>query len=330
MASSTFCPVCQRKNNIESKRCAYCGSALRLEQSGIGVHTTLSITPTLDNLQANTQCQEYLQQISQGDICFILEKKQVPIILRNVTETVLGRFFDTEGDTNLDLDPYGGGAFGVSRRHARIIRVNNKFVFEDLNSTNGSWLNGQRMPTGTTYPLMSGDQIWLGQFKLQVCFHQTETIPHSTLFLRDTTNASATNLTPDRLITQIGPYLKAFSDLQDIAAQCLQQGSKEVAIERIDASGSDSYIVVHVVNHPEAIHLVRKWITPWQQEQHIAEETLTDANEIKQAMAQLTSKLVADIAPSLDSEARFALVEKAIPIVTELATGSIELSFEAL
>ncbi|MBE2222551.1 MAG: FHA domain-containing protein [Anaerolineae bacterium] len=330
MANSTFCPVCQRKNDIELNRCAYCGSILRTQQSGIGIHTTLNITPTLENLRTDVHCQECLAQITEGAICFIIEKKQTPIIFHNVSETILGRFFDEAADTNFDLDPYGGGAFGVSRRHARIVRVNNKFVFEDLNSTNGSWLNGQRIPTGTTYPLMSGDQIWLGQFKLQVCFHQPEVSPHSIILLRDTTKSSAAKLTPDQLITKIAPYLKAISDLQAIAAHCLQQGTKDVAIEKIDASGSDSYIVVHVVNHPEAIQLIRKWITPWRREQAIAEDPLPDATETKQAIAQLTLKLIADISPGLDNDARFAMIEKALPIVTSLATSSIELSFEAL
>jgi hypothetical protein len=47
-------------------------------------------------------------------------------------------------------------------------------------------------------------------------------------------------------------------------------------------------------------------------------------------MVQLTSKIIADIAPNLTNEARFSIIEKALPLVRELATGSIELSFEAL
>jgi pSer/pThr/pTyr-binding forkhead associated (FHA) protein len=328
MASSIFCPVCQRRNNVDAKRCAYCGSILQTEQSRIGMRTTVSITPSLDNLRPDASCQEYLSQISQGDICFILEKKQTPVVLRDVSEIILGRFFDDEDGTNLDLDPYGGGAFGVSRRHARIVRIDNKFVFEDLNSTNGSWLNGQRIPTDTTYPLMSGDQIWLGQFKLQVCFHQTEKIPHTILFLRDTTSPSK-KLTPERLLTQIGPYLKAISDLQEIASECMRLDYRKVAVEKIDASNSDAYVVVHIVNNPEAIHLIRKWITPWRLEQQLNVEDLGEVGENKQEMAQLTSKIITDIAPDMDSETRFTVVERALPVVTQLATGPIDLSFEA-
>lgn len=329
MASSTFCPVCQRKNKVDAKRCAYCGSGLSMELSGIGIHTTLNIAPSIDTLQENTGCQEYLKQLSLGDICIFFEKKQTPIILQDISETVLGRFFDDSEDNNLDLDPYGGGAYGVSRRHVRIICVGNKFVFEDLNSTNGTWLNGQRIPSGTTYPLMSGDQIWLGQFKMQVCFHQEENNTGTTLFLRDTTSSSK-DLNPNRLLTQFAPYLKAIADFQTIASDCLQLDTAELTIEKIDAAGSDNYVVVHVGNNPESIQLIRKWIMPWRREQQLNAENVMEPTELNKAMVQLTSKIIADIAPNLTNEARFSIIEKALPIVTELATGSIELSFEAL
>ena len=331
MTSSTFCPVCQRKNKTDATRCAYCGSAMQKAQSGMGIHTTLNIAPSTDTIQAKERCQVYLKQIKPGDICFILEKKQTQIVSHKVSETILGRFFDDleSGNGNLDLDPYGAGAAGVSRRHARIIRVDEQFIIEDLNSTNGSWLNGQRISAGTTYPLTCGDQIWLGQFKLTICFHQEETIPTTILFLRDTAS-SEKYLTPHVLLTQIGPYLNAVADLQQIAADCLQQGATELVIEKLDASGSDSYILVHIAHSPEAIHLIRKWITPWQREQQHDTENSANTSETKQSIVQLASKIIADITPDLTNEARFTLVEKAIPTVTELATGSIELSFEAL
>ncbi len=325
MPSSLFCPVCQRKNKTDAKQCAYCGSALQMERSGTGIHTTLNMSPSMDSLQANAHCQEYLNKLKPGDLSFILEKKQTPIFLYTVSEIILGRFFDESENSNLDLDHYGAGAAGVSRRHARIVRINDQFVFEDLNSTNGSWLNGRRVPSGTTFPLMSGDQIWLGQFKLKICFHQPETIPSTILFLRDITS-SEKYLTPQVLLTQIGPYLKAIADLQQITAECLQEGATELIIEKLDASGSDSYIIVHIAHSPESIHLIRKWISPWRREQHLD----ADTSQTEQTMVQLASKIIADLAPALNNESRFTMIEKAIPAITELATGPIELSFEAL
>jgi DNA-binding response OmpR family regulator len=48
----------------------------------------------------------------------------------------------------------------VSRRHAQISRVGNQYLLEDLNSRNGTQLNGQ--PISSSQPLRDGDRISLG------------------------------------------------------------------------------------------------------------------------------------------------------------------------
>ncbi|MFO0672973.1 MAG: sigma 54-interacting transcriptional regulator [Polyangiaceae bacterium] len=47
----------------------------------------------------------------------------------------------------------------VSRSHARFSLQNQEIAFEDLGSTNGTWLNGQRVENGT---LRAGDELRLG------------------------------------------------------------------------------------------------------------------------------------------------------------------------
>lgn len=49
---------------------------------------------------------------------------------------------------------------GVSRRHARVVIAGDAAVLEDLGSTNGTWLRGERVTTPT--PLHDGDEIRLG------------------------------------------------------------------------------------------------------------------------------------------------------------------------
>ena len=68
------------------------------------------------------------------------------------TLTVIGRVPGAEFEIILN-------APGVSRRHAQISRRNNQYILEDLNSSNGTFLNGRRL-TGPT-PLSSGDVIGL-------------------------------------------------------------------------------------------------------------------------------------------------------------------------
>lgn len=47
----------------------------------------------------------------------------------------------------------------VSGHHARILKKQGKYLFEDLSSTNGSYLNGNRVKAA---PLDDGDELMLG------------------------------------------------------------------------------------------------------------------------------------------------------------------------
>ena len=49
----------------------------------------------------------------------------------------------------------------VSRRHARLIQQGGAYLVEDLGSTNGTYVNGQRI--GGPSPLHSGDTVYLGE-----------------------------------------------------------------------------------------------------------------------------------------------------------------------
>lgn len=53
----------------------------------------------------------------------------------------------------------------VSRRHARLIRRDGKWILQDLASTNGSHLNGRRVGRCELRP---GDELYLGETHLRV------------------------------------------------------------------------------------------------------------------------------------------------------------------
>ncbi|NLC65905.1 MAG: FHA domain-containing protein [Clostridium sp.] len=69
--------------------------------------------------------------------------------------------FGRESDNTVVLkDPYTSGY------HTRIYRNKGRFVIEDLESTNGTLLNGDLLDVKTY--LEDGDVIWIGKLKLEV------------------------------------------------------------------------------------------------------------------------------------------------------------------
>ena len=83
-------------------------------------------------------------------------------------ESLIGRLDPNRGiHPEVDLSRYDPSA-RVSRRHARIFVQNNQYLIEDLNSSNGTFINGQmRLMPRQPHPLNSGDEVRLGETRLK-------------------------------------------------------------------------------------------------------------------------------------------------------------------
>lgn len=74
-------------------------------------------------------------------------------------DSLLGR---TDLDRNDAPDLEFDRDDAVSRRHARISVRHGRFLLQDLNSTNGTWLNGRKLSSGSDVPLQPGDEVEIG------------------------------------------------------------------------------------------------------------------------------------------------------------------------
>ena len=102
-------------------------------------------------------------KIKIGDYVFTLEeyftkksiqakpkKIDITLLLKTKNEIIIGRSRSADIKIN---------DFKVSKKHAKIVRRNNKFFVVDLNSTNGTYVNNRRIKPLTYVPVKDTDEI---------------------------------------------------------------------------------------------------------------------------------------------------------------------------
>ncbi len=70
---------------------------------------------------------------------------------------------------DIDLTPHKGEDYGVSRMHAKIYVQNGQYLVEDLNSTNSTYVNRQKLAAKTPTAIKEGDELRFG--KVEATFH---------------------------------------------------------------------------------------------------------------------------------------------------------------
>jgi pSer/pThr/pTyr-binding forkhead associated (FHA) protein len=81
----------------------------------------------------------------------------------------IGRAVEDEMIT-VDLSKYHARLLGVSRRHALIFPTPSGLAIRDLNSANGTSLNGTPLQGGKAYDLQAGDELQIGGLYVTVYF----------------------------------------------------------------------------------------------------------------------------------------------------------------
>ena len=82
---------------------------------------------------------------------------------------VIGRADSTTDEQpDLDLSPHDAYRHGISREHAVLIPTTDALFLVDLDSTNGTWVNGGYLEPGHRHALTPGDRVEFGLFKLRV------------------------------------------------------------------------------------------------------------------------------------------------------------------
>ncbi|NDJ77594.1 MAG: FHA domain-containing protein [Chloroflexi bacterium] len=164
------CPHCGKENPETDAYCYACG------------HILPSALPVA--LRSTTKLEEVYESLEprrRWGTAYFDQRTKLRLTFRDTNETllidvphqiVLGRRGEdpTPNAADVDLTPYRALETGVSRRHLEIIREHDTVTVIDLNSANGTFLNGQKLMANEPRILRDNDELRLGRLVIRVSF----------------------------------------------------------------------------------------------------------------------------------------------------------------
>ena len=157
-----ICSECGYKNRPGVLLCDNCGSDIY--DTLLGSISTRQLPPSDTRELAGDG-----QPASSHPLVLYVTSDDTPIAVPRLAEIVIGR---TEGDVQVqvDLGPFGGQEHGVSRRHVLLNATRNPPKVTDLDTYNGTFLNGVKLIPQQPYEVNSGDEIRLGHLAVRLYY----------------------------------------------------------------------------------------------------------------------------------------------------------------
>ncbi len=126
-----------------------------------------STSPAFQHLLGNAFFRE------DASLALYFQGKAEPLVIQPPAQLAIGRSDNNPMEIPLlDLVPYGAREGGVSRFHALFHRSRRTLAIEDMDSTNGTFINGQWLKPHESQVLHDGDEISLGRLVIQIQFQQ--------------------------------------------------------------------------------------------------------------------------------------------------------------
>jgi len=165
------CPNCLKKELVGSLFCTECGEQLVDDHGTSPLSQPEAVRSSTSEVISATQEQEFLFPPPIQDAPFALNiissGKIIPI--RDYKEITIGRY--SKGAPlipDVDLSDHKAYESGVSRIHASIQISEECITVTDLESVNGTRINGRKITPNEPYTVKNGDILTLGKFKIQI------------------------------------------------------------------------------------------------------------------------------------------------------------------
>jgi len=153
-AQMLTCPTCGAEAEVGEAFCSSCGASLKAAPAPVAAPVVEAPpSPPPPPPAAGPH--------------LVVAASGAEIPLPAVAEILIGREDPVSGIfPEVDLTPHGGEEGGVSRRHARLIVEGGDLFIEDLDSTNFTFVNKQKVAPKVRQPLKDGDEIRCGRVTL--------------------------------------------------------------------------------------------------------------------------------------------------------------------
>lgn len=164
-----YCPYCGHENREGIFFCEECGHGLKIED--VAHKSTQKFKNMAVELQHEQSPWMGTDVTEVGTLVIHIRNAADPLLIELVETVVLGRA-DTSSpeQPDIDLTPFGALEKGVSRLHAIISRGEDVLTLTDIGSSNGTYLNGQKLARQHPSILRDGDELRLGKLVAHVYF----------------------------------------------------------------------------------------------------------------------------------------------------------------
>lgn len=159
-------------------KCSECGhenpaGVLACENCGADIYDLLlgeAATKKLD--RKSTRELQLEEPPSSRPVLLYIGSAAQPLSINRLNNLVIGRVDpeDTNKTVDIDLTEFQAQEMGVSRNHARLNARQDPPALIDLDSANGTFVNGQQLSPQQPQNLESGDEIRLGRLVTRIYY----------------------------------------------------------------------------------------------------------------------------------------------------------------